>query len=149
MVSLYRNFMEINSHQHRLRDLPTLSVCRMNASFHRQHDPIDLAVVGDVVEPFGPAEDVHRVFQPAEETILREVGNLFLRVGGESVRKRDLQRAPAFSVLFPLLEFLQDIPRRRKLEGRGEIIPEGVAVKVGDMDVLPRCRLAKLRKRAR
>jgi hypothetical protein len=107
------------------------------------HNPVEFLVVGRVVEPGCSAQNIDGALVATQEAVLPEVGDLLAGVAGNTVREGDLQRPPNLVVLTPRSEFLGDETGIGVEEGSGEVGPEGLARKVGDVNVVPR-RLADL-----
>src|SRR5205823_14966166 len=83
---LYKPYLaDVDRNQHRIRNLMSSPVVSVDSSLSRNFDPIDIAIVIGVVQTSSGSENIYRVLMATQKTVMPEVGDLLLRVGGDAI----------------------------------------------------------------
>src|SRR6266436_2824616 len=132
-----RDLPNVDRDQHRVRNLVLFVIESEDTSPHWNHDSVNVSIVVRVVHPPRSPHDVDYILMPAQQSVRPEIRDLLVAVTRDRRGKRRLEPAPLFSVLLPRGQFFRH-DRRMSVEERDrEVGPQRIAVKIGDVQIVP------------
>ena len=117
---------------------------RNNSTEHGYHDAVDILCVKAVVRRRHLEGDGSVVHSPQHESIV-EVIKLSLAVRRVGFRIGYFEHTPRLTVLLVWINFSTLNTRPAEVEGKCEIVVEGITAKGKEMQVVPRCRSSMVR----
>ena len=104
---------------------------RIDAATGRKNDPVEIAVIVEVVGGRTTGSDIDRIVLTADQSLAIEIKDLLRRVRDVRLGKGDLQRPPGFSLLDPRFDLftLDTIPQQG--ERQCEVSPHRVTREIG------------------
>src|SRR5215471_12274190 len=137
LVSADGDLAHVDCDQQRLRDELVVALPGVAPSRGGDDDAIDVAVIGGVEQPGGPAEDVNGEVMAAQQAVRAEARDLLAGVAFYVIGKRHFQPPPRFTAGLDRGDLFGDESGPGVEERRIQVRPHRLPGEIGEMDVVP------------